>query len=250
MKNDGHVMEIFSAIQGEGPWVGIRQVFFRLFRCNLRCVWCDTPDSFSLSGKGKVENPPGSRQFLEFENPITAEKAMELLDPFLQSPCHSISFTGGEPLMQIDFLCKLFPRLKLQGQKIFLETGGTLPELLEKVISFVDFISMDLKLPSSTLEPPFWDQHKEFLRLASKKETYVKIVLTETTLDDDIESALHLIRRTAPEIPLILQPVTRTPFSDCSPPSELQMLRWHTQALQVLPQTRVIPQVHKLMGQM
>lgn len=242
----GHVMEIFSAIQGEGPWVGIPQVFFRLFRCNLRCVWCDTPESFELTGKGKLEELPGTRQFKEFHNPITPETSLNYLKPFLELPHHSISFTGGEPLMQKDFLRNLFPLLKEKKEKIFLETGGSTPELLEPLLPYIDYISMDFKLPSSAKEKPLWDKHEKFLKLAIQKETYVKIVLTKDTKLEELEKALQTIQGIASEIPVILQPVT--PMNKIDSPTETQMLRFQKLAWKRLP-VRVIPQVHKLMGQ-
>lgn len=243
----GHVMEIFSAIQGEGPFVGVPQIFFRLYRCNLRCAWCDTPESFELSGPGQVENPPGGRRFDSFDNPISPELAMELLAPFISRPHHSISFTGGEPLLQPEFLKALFPLLKEKHERIFLETGGSLPEILEKVIDWVDIVSMDLKLPSSAKERPLWEKHEEFLRIASRKECYVKIVLTRDTLPEEFARGVELVKRIAPDATVILQPVT--PLGGCEPPGETELLARQEEALRVLRDVRVIPQVHKLSGQ-
>lgn len=243
----GHVMEIFSAIQGEGPWVGIRQIFLRLYRCNLHCVWCDTPESFELTGPCQVEDPPGNRTFTQFENPITVQHSLQLLEPFLKLPHHSISLTGGEPLLQKDFLIELLPMLKKKSEKIFLETGGSLPELLEPLLPYLDFISMDIKLPSSAHERQLWDKHEAFLKLAASKETYVKIVVTDDTLESDIEKALTLVHEIAPDVQAILQPVTA--FNGSKPPTETQLLTWHNQALKILDTVRVIPQVHKLIAQ-
>jgi 7-carboxy-7-deazaguanine synthase len=243
----GHVMEIFSSVQGEGPLVGVPQIFFRLYRCNLRCRWCDTPESFALTGKGKVESPPASRQFLDFENPISPEKAIELLVPFLEKPHHSISFTGGEPLVQYRFLKKLLPILKEKKEKIFLETGGTLPELLEELIPWIEVVSMDLKLPSSTKEKPFWEKHEAFLKIAAQKEVYVKIVATDDTKEEELEVAFKLVKKIAAKIPVVLQPVT--PFNGALPPKETQILKWQEKGLRFLSDVRIIPQVHKLMNQ-
>jgi organic radical activating enzyme len=247
MKSDGHIMEIFQGIQGEGIWVGVQQIFLRFFRCNLRCSWCDTPESFALTGKGKVEAPPGSRSFHEFKNPISIRSVMKLLDPFFYHPHHSLSITGGEPLIHRDFLQDLLPLLKKRGETIFLETGGTLPDRLKPLLPFIDILSMDIKLPSSTEEKPFWKEHEEFLKLAAQKQVYIKIVVTKKTVEKEILQALKLIKRVSREIPVILQPVT--PFHAILPPTEVQLLNWHDKALKLLSDVRVIPQTHKIIGQ-
>ncbi len=244
---DGHIMEIFHAIQGEGIYVGVQQIFLRLYRCNLRCAWCDTPESFHLTGKGEREDPPGSRIFHTFENPISIERTIEFLTPFFSLPHHSISLTGGEPLVQSPFLQKLLPILKEKKEVIFLETGGTLPDPLKPLLPFLDIISMDIKLPSSAEEKPLWDKHEEFLKLAAERNAYVKIVLTKDTAEEEILQALSLVKKVSRTIPVILQPVT--PIYTLLPPTETQLLTWHYKALKLLQDVRVIPQTHKLIGQ-
>ncbi|MBN1405468.1 MAG: 7-carboxy-7-deazaguanine synthase QueE, partial [Candidatus Omnitrophica bacterium] len=52
MNNTANVLEIFSSIQGEGIYVGERQIFIRFAGCNLNCVYCDTKNNkkpFNLS---------------------------------------------------------------------------------------------------------------------------------------------------------------------------------------------------------
>ena len=240
-------MEIFQGIQGEGLWVGVQQIFIRFFRCNLRCSWCDTPESFALTGIGRVEASPGSRFFDEFENPVSISTMMKLLNPFFYHSHHSISLTGGEPLIHSGFLQDLLPLLKKREETIFLETGGTLPDRLKPLLPFVDIISMDIKLPSSTEEKPFWEKHEEFLKLAAQKQIYAKIVVTKQTVEKEILQALKLVRKASRTTPVILQPVT--PINTILPPTETQLLNWHYKALKLLPDVRVIPQTHKLIGQ-
>ena len=114
--------------------------------------------------------------------------------------------TGGEPLCQADFLRDLLPDIRALGHKIYLETNGTLPQELEKIIDDIDIIAMDIKLPSSTRGVPLWAEHEDFLKVALKKEVFVKMVVTAETEPEDILRARTIIRKANPRIPVILQP--------------------------------------------
>ena len=144
----GKISEIFDSIQGEGLYLGERQIFVRFFGCNLGCKFCDTK--------------PG--RFIEYE-------PQELLEEIKLYPkdCHSISFTGGEPLVQKDFLKEVLGLTKKQGYINYLETNGTLSDALNEVIEYLDIVAMDLKLPSSTGLEYFWEAHSKFLKIASAK---------------------------------------------------------------------------------
>lgn len=98
--------EIFHSLQGEGASIGEPAVFIRLFGCNLKCSWCDTPHSWNPS-----------------EQPImtTPEKAAELIGKY---PCKRLIVTGGEPLIQQKKLPSLFALLP--GYDIEIETNGTI----------------------------------------------------------------------------------------------------------------------------
>ena len=82
-----------------------------------------------------------------------------------------MSFTGGEPLLSIDFLKEFLPQCKLP---VYLETNGTLYENLEQVIKYVDFISADIKLSSCTGLNALWDKHEKFFEIASGKNSLQK----------------------------------------------------------------------------
>ncbi|MCM8779797.1 MAG: 7-carboxy-7-deazaguanine synthase QueE, partial [Candidatus Omnitrophica bacterium] len=167
------IAEIFKSIQGEGIYHGVEQVFVRFFGCNLKCNFCDTP----LTNYEELENQ-------ELLNRISA----------FGNGYHSISLTGGEPLLQTDFLKELLPFIKSEGIKSYLETNGILYRQLSQIINNIDIVAMDFKLPSSTGMTCFWQEHENFLRIALKKEVFVKIVVLNSTTQKEIGKSISLIR--------------------------------------------------------
>jgi len=96
----GKIAEVFQGVQGEGLYLGETQVFVRFFGCNLQCGFCDTRlDRFAEYG------------------------ARELLDEIrlYKDAVHSVAFTGGEPLLQKDFLKEILQLTKGQGYKNYLD---------------------------------------------------------------------------------------------------------------------------------
>ena len=139
--------------------------------------------------------------------------------------------------------------LRSKGVRLYLETNGTLPTALAQVIQHIDIVSMDFKLPSELPKnQAYWQEHAEFLKVACQREVFVKIVLSGRTSPSELERAIALICDINPAIPLILQPVT--PVHGVTPVVPEQVLRWQELALASLQNVRVIPQTHKLMGQL
>ncbi|MDY4475860.1 MAG: 7-carboxy-7-deazaguanine synthase QueE, partial [Mitsuokella sp.] len=130
---------------------------------------------------------------------------------------------------------------------IFLETNGTLYQQLEEILDIVDIISMDIKLPS-IIRTPQWEAHKAFLRLAREKDLYVKLVVSEETGDEEFRTAVQLLAEIAPEALFIIQPVT--PYGGCQAAAPGKILTYQAYALQYLRDVRVIPQTHKMIGQL
>jgi organic radical activating enzyme len=107
---------------------------------------------------------------------------------------------------------------------------------------------MDIKLPSSAKTGVFWEEHEAFLRLAlQSKECYVKIVVTEETLEEDLDRALELILSIDPVLPVILQPASETK-SFHAVPTATRLGKFYDQARTRLKEVRVIPQMHKMLG--
>jgi 7-carboxy-7-deazaguanine synthase len=119
------ITEIFQSLQGEGKNQGKPCLFIRLAGCNLKCRWCDTPESRA----GGMEMGLDS----------ILEHIWRINPPY-------ICITGGEPLLQADELEHLLSSLHKRGTLIDIETNGT--------IDFTRFqpcasICMDVKCPSS-----------------------------------------------------------------------------------------------------
>jgi len=256
----GNLSEIYLSLQGEGIWVGIPMVIVRMTGCHRRCRYCDT--EFALVAEKRARIWLGWRRGepkLTVDNPITAQQVAEWV---LQASgqgnfANWVSFTGGEPLLQAEFLAELGAMLKGLGFRILLETEGGLPDRLEKVLPFVDAVAADIKLPSTTGEPLDWVEAERFLRLVAEApvQACVKIVVTTDIDESEFERAVELLaqlqmsqndfRKLCP-MALILQPVTPARFVTETPSVEL-LMRLASLAQQKLVDVRIVPQVHKLM---
>lgn len=213
------IKEIFTSIQGEGPYVGVNQLFIRFCQCNLNCSYCDT------DFKGELEFSP--------------QTLKEYVENKLKT-VHSISLTGGEPLLFADFLKEFLP---LVNKPVYLETNGTLPDKLSEVIDLVDIIAADIKLPSATSMPELWDKHDKFLEISKQKEVFAKIVFNDKITDDEIAHCIALGKKY--DIELILQPQTVNDKPCVSAENTYKIL---TTFLKKYDKTRLIPQVHKFLG--
>ena len=241
--HQAYLSEVFSSIQGEGLLVGLRQIFVRFSGCSLTCNYCDTPESRVQSSEFIVGAHAGAPK--TFPNPVSPEKLTEIINSFQthQNLHHSISLTGGEPLEQVSFLKEWLPEIrKSSNLKIYLETNGLLPAHLSEVIDLVDIIGMDIKLPSVAGVKPFWDLHRDFLKMASKREVFVKVVVDSMVAEDELMLAAELVHSVDVNIPFIIQP--RTPI-DMDAGSLLRLQEIVTRALL---DVRVIPQVHKFLN--
>lgn len=217
------ISEIFDSVQGEGLYLGEKQIFVRFFNCNLSCVYCDT----------KLD------RFTEYEPNELFEEIKLYRDKY-----HSISFTGGEPLLYVDFLKEVFKLTSGHGHKHYLETNGTLFFALEELIGDIDIIAMDLKFPSSTGMGSLWQLHRKFLKIASKKEVFLKAIICQATQEEDLREALAIIKEISPSSVLVLQ---ANSYENQAALQE-KLLNFKEIANQQGVTACVIPQMHKLMG--
>jgi 7-carboxy-7-deazaguanine synthase len=222
------ILEMFVSRQGEGICVGDPQLFIRFGGCNVVCDYCDTPESI----------PARSGQVWTLDRVLEQIKGLQGDHPT------TVTLTGGEPLLQVGFLEQLIPALRQAGHPIYLETNGTLPRALERVIEGCDWIAMDLK-PESAIRRDMWEAHRWFLKTGGNK-IFVKMVLTGTTSEEELLHGVTLIAGVRPDIPLVLQPAT--PWGAASSIPLERLASWWVLANRQLSDVRILPQIHRLWG--
>ncbi len=252
-----NLSEIYSSIQGEGLLVGVRQIFVRLCGCDLRCVWCDTPDSLTKTEYCEYEDKVSSRQIKKIKNPIKLNDFITIFTALKPAFHHSVSFTGGEPLLQSRALLEIITQIKNKFSiPVYLETGGHRPENLLEIIHLLDYVSMDFKLPSSSKTNPLWDDHEKFLSICIEsdklKNVWVKVVITDETNLDEIIKAINIVQSlnskySKKPIEIIIQPVTEE--NGVKSLTQEALLNISLILLEHYQYIRVLPQVHKLVGQ-
>lgn len=194
MELNANISEVFISSQGEGEYVGYRQVFIRLSGCIFDCPYCDTDESDKLSF-----DLCGEKIF----NPITSGQLARLLvNKFGEGDrFHSYAFTGGEPLLNLGFICDCAIQLKKTSKaKLFLETSGLLPDEIRRADGIFDILSVDIKTHSykTIKNMPFLFSVLKSLKFS---EWYVKLILddkkatgvVETVIENMLKSSIYKV---------------------------------------------------------
>ena len=225
--------------------------------CDLRCRWCDSPNTWLAAKECRLERRRGSALFETVPNPVSIAVALDAARALEVERHRFASLTGGEPLLQPDAVAALARGLRALGPHVHLETHGLLAGALELVLPEVDVVSMDWKLASDVRRAsdargapvaPFHEEHEAFLARARRApRVVVKLVITNATQDDEVEIAVRAVARQAPDATLVLQPVT--PFGPVRErPPAARLLALATRAERSLRDVRVIPQTHPIYG--
>jgi 7-carboxy-7-deazaguanine synthase len=120
-----NVCEIFHAIQGEGKYVGTNVVFIRLGGCTLNCDWCDS----------------------KYHKDYISKEIDDIVKDVKKYKSDRIVITGGEPLLQQEFLVFLLQKLKSEYH-ITIETNGTVIPSSE-ILILTDHFACSPKLSGS-----------------------------------------------------------------------------------------------------
>ncbi|MFV0644433.1 MAG: 7-carboxy-7-deazaguanine synthase QueE [Sphingomonadaceae bacterium] len=175
--------EIFASLQGEGASIGYPSTFVRLSRCNLACVWCDTPYTWHFSGDNRPHR--GDLQFDRKANQITLP-VEEVAQKIHSLPPRRLVVTGGEPLLQagpLAHLLRLLPDFHVE-----LETNGTIavPAALDEQIDQYN-VSPKLAFSGNATELALVPERLAYW--AQEPRAWFKFVVSD---HQDIEQVLNL----------------------------------------------------------
>jgi organic radical activating enzyme len=200
-----YIFEIFQSIEGEGLRAGILSIFIRFSGCNLKCPPCDTkysleerPEECSVYNNDRKEN---------IENPISVDVLTKIISKDRKTK--RIVLTGGEPLLHAGFIEELAKDIQYEYD-ICVETNGTMPHRLARVIPYISEVSCDVKLKSVWGVSQDEVKLKRFLKIAKQRFVWVKCVIKPSTAVKEIENISRLVASVSPIIPLIFHPLDRS----------------------------------------
>lgn len=132
----------------DGP--GIRTVVF-MQGCPLRCQYCHNPDTWLIKDGKTVTAKEVLQEILKYES-------------FMKFSGGGVTFSGGEPLLQKQFLLKIFEFLKRRQIHTAIDTSGfvDLDEETEKLLSMTDIVLLDIKHVMPT-------EHKNLTGMTNEK---------------------------------------------------------------------------------
>ena len=160
----------------DGP--GIRTtVFFK--GCNLKCKWCHNPESQSskpqimfykdkCTGCGRCSGiTEKDTDFVCFNDAkqicgkeYSVDELFDIIQkdkPFYETSAGGVTFSGGECMLQIDFLCEILKKCKDNKIHTAIDTAGCVSwESFERIIPYTDLFLYDIKTLNN-------DIHKEFV---------------------------------------------------------------------------------------
>lgn len=150
----------------DGP--GIRTTVF-LKGCNLKCMWCHNPESQAIepqlmfykkkcTGCGRCHGMPAENtEFVCFNDAkvicgktYTVDEVWNIVisdQAFYKNSGGGVTFSDGECMLQIDFLCEILERCNRNGIHTAVDTAGNVPwKYFEKIMKYTDLFLYDIKL--------------------------------------------------------------------------------------------------------
>ncbi len=176
-----HSIESFGSVDGPG----VRYIVF-LQGCQMRCKYCHNPDTWAMKDKNSYEETPDK----------TLEKALRYKPYWRENG--GITVSGGEALLQIDYVTELFRLAKLEGVNTTLDTSGnpfTFDESFfskfNELMKYTDLFMLDIKHidPVKHKELTAWD-NSNILDMAkylsdNGKKMWIRHVLVPGVTDSE-----------------------------------------------------------------
>ena len=176
----GYINSIETMGLVDGP--GIRFVVF-MQGCHLRCLYCHNPETWTL--KGNLQMTPK-----ELVDKIKRYK------PYFEDN-GGVTFSGGEPLLQPDFLIETMKLCREEGINICLDTAGYGTDKDEEVLKYTDLVLLDVKATNNALYQKITGKDinvvNKFIDLCNKmnKKMWIRMVIVPG-INDNKESILEL----------------------------------------------------------
>ena len=214
---EGLIYNIEKFTTTSGP--GFRTAIY-LKGCPLSCAWCDTPvgqkEDFEMlfdrnkcifcyncatacqrrvvadehktvfecvkCGQCADVCPTGARSICGYT--VQPDELFKIIEPeltFYEGSGGGVTFTGGEPLLQPDFLMDMFKLIKNTKATIAVDTSGMMDyQFIEPLVEYIDYFLYDIKFASSDLHTKYTGVGNEmildnFKRLASRRDTQVVV---------------------------------------------------------------------------
>jgi pyruvate formate lyase activating enzyme len=147
----GIVFSIEEFALNDGP--GIRTTVF-LKGCPLRCAWCHNPEGFSFAPE-VLKTSEGERLCGEIYTPRQlADKLLRYSD-FFAATVGGVTFTGGEPLAQPDFLAETLGMLTGMIHTAIETSGYASPTVFRQILTLTDLTLFDIK----SMDPVIHEQY-------------------------------------------------------------------------------------------
>lgn len=124
-----HSFESLGAVDGPG----IRFIIF-MQGCHLKCKYCQNRDTWDINNGKDYTVSEVIQRVLKYKNYIIASKG-------------GVTVSGGEPLLQQDFIIELFKRLKKLNISTCIDTSGmfNITEKIEEIVKLTDVFLVDIK---------------------------------------------------------------------------------------------------------
>lgn len=128
-----HSTETFGSVDGPG----VRFIIFTA-GCPMRCQFCHNPDTWKMDAGEKIDTDTLLKKALRYKSYWKNDGG--------------ITVSGGEPLMQIDFLLDLFKKAKSEGVHTVIDTSGApftrdgaFFSKFEELMKYTDMLLLDIK---------------------------------------------------------------------------------------------------------